>query len=118
MRFTAVRATIDLSAVRLSTASGDFTPTSLANVVNTPAVNRLIVRSWLDRAAARRSTIVFCVNIAHVEALTAEFRGAGIDARFLHGGTAMRERRSLLEDFRAGVFPVLVNCGEPSAAAA
>jgi hypothetical protein len=30
----------------------------------------------------------------------------------------MRERRSLLEDFRAGVFPVLVNCGEPSAAAA
>lgn len=35
---------------------------------------------------------------------------AGIDARYLHGGTAVAERRRLLEDFRSGLFPVLVNC--------
>lgn len=35
---------------------------------------------------------------------------AGIDARYLHGGTATLERRELLEDFREGLFPVLVNC--------
>ncbi|CEH13958.1 p-loop containing nucleoside triphosphate hydrolase protein [Ceraceosorus bombacis] len=110
VRFTAVRASIDFSEVRLTGPSGDFSPTSLAAVVDKPVINRLIVRTWLDKAKGRRSTLVFCVNIAHVESLTAEFRQAGIDARWLHGSTPIRERRQLLQDFENGVYPVLVNC--------
>ncbi|PWN40929.1 P-loop containing nucleoside triphosphate hydrolase protein [Ceraceosorus guamensis] len=110
VRFTAVRASIDFSEVRLTGPSGDFSPSSLAAVVDKPVINRLIVRTWLDKAKGRRSTLVFCVNIAHVESLTAEFRQAGIDARWLHGSTPIRERRQLLQDFKDGVYPVLVNC--------
>lgn len=42
--------------------------------------------------------------------MTAAFRGAGIDARFVTGNTKESERKALVEAFKAGEFPVLVNC--------
>ncbi|EPQ29959.1 uncharacterized protein PFL1_02631 [Pseudozyma flocculosa PF-1] len=113
IRFTSIRADIDLASVKLSSASAaaDFQASSLAAVVNTPAVNRLVLKAWEERARGqRRSTLVFAVNVQHVEDLTRTFCDAGIEARCLHGGTPMLERRQLLQDFRAGRFPVLVNC--------
>jgi ATP-dependent helicase IRC3 len=53
---------------------------------------------------------VFCVDLAHVHELANAFRAAGIDARAVSSKTKPAERRKLVEDFRAGVFPVLVNC--------
>ncbi|KAF9822124.1 hypothetical protein IEO21_00118 [Rhodonia placenta] len=110
VRFTSVRANIDLTGVTVNSRTGDFNATSLAHVINTSTVNRLIVQTWLDRAADRRSTLVFCVNLAHVRALTDAFREAGIDARYVYSGTPAVERRALVEMFKAGGFPVLVNC--------
>ena len=71
--------------------------------------------AWCDvnhRAGDRKSTLVFCVNIAHVQDVTAVFREAGIDARFVYGRTAQARRKELVEAFRGGEFPVMVNCGE------
>ncbi|GJJ13898.1 hypothetical protein Clacol_008155 [Clathrus columnatus] len=110
VRFTSVRAKIDLSEVVVNTRTGDFNATSLAHVVNTETINKLVVRAWLDRAASRKSTLVFCVNLAHVRDLTQEFRSIGIDARYLYSKTPHVERRLLLDSFRRGEFPVLVNC--------
>lgn len=110
VRFTSIKSNLDLSDVKVSSNSGDFLPTSLADYTNTPAINRLIVRSWLDRASDRRSTLVFCVNIQHTMDLTTTFREAGIDARYLHGGTPMKARKQLLQDFKDGQFKVLINC--------
>lgn len=56
--------------------------------------------------------MVFAVNIQHVRNLTEEFRRHGFDARMIYGDTRDQDRRLLLDDFRAGKFPVLVNCGE------
>lgn len=109
--FTSIKADIDLTSVKLSNLNSDFAASSLASVVNTDVVNRLILKAWIDRAhTRRRSTLIFAVNIEHIQDLTATFRNAGIDARYLHGGTPMHERRQLLDDFRNGVYPVLVNC--------
>ncbi|KIO24812.1 hypothetical protein M407DRAFT_212090, partial [Tulasnella calospora MUT 4182] len=108
--FTTVSAKIDLSGVTISTKTGDFNPTSLAHIVNTDSINKLVVRTWLDRAANRKSTLVFCVNISHVKAVTAVFREAGVDARYITGSTPVVERKELLDGFRRGDFPVLVNC--------
>jgi ATP-dependent helicase IRC3 len=33
-----------------------------------------------------------------------------VDARYIYSGTHAKERQQLLDDFRAGLFPVLVNC--------
>jgi ATP-dependent helicase IRC3 len=52
------------------------------------------------------------VNIAHVQDLTATFRQNGIDARYISGKTPALERKELLDAFRKGQFPVLINCGK------
>ena len=50
VRFTTVKANIDLKDVTVSTHNGDFSARSLAHVINTETLNRLVVQTWLDRA--------------------------------------------------------------------
>ncbi|TDZ37731.1 putative mitochondrial ATP-dependent helicase irc3 [Colletotrichum sidae] len=108
--FTTVESTADISRVR-NNAGGDFQTGDLSKAVNTEQVNDLTVRSWLAKAPDRKSTLVFCVDLAHVAGLTQTFRRHGFDARFVTGDTPKLERSSILEAFRKGEFPVLVNCG-------
>ncbi|KAF7320371.1 DEAD-box family helicase [Mycena kentingensis (nom. inval.)] len=110
VRFTTVRANLDLKQVTVNSRTGDFNPTSLAHVVNTDTVNNLVARTWLDKASERKSTLIFCVNVAHCDALTQTFRGYGIDARYLVASTPAAERKALVELFKAGKIPVLINC--------
>ncbi|PVG01933.1 P-loop containing nucleoside triphosphate hydrolase protein [Serendipita vermifera] len=110
VRFTTVKANIDLSDVAISQKSGDFVASSLAQVMNTEAINSLVVQSWLEKAENRKTTLVFCANLAHVHDLTNEFRQRGVDARYIHAGTHSIERQKLINDFKAGLYPVLVNC--------
>jgi ATP-dependent helicase IRC3 len=42
--------------------------------------------------------------------MTAAFRRAGVDARFVTGNTKESQRKALVEGFKAGQFPVMVNC--------
>ncbi|VDB99642.1 unnamed protein product [Peniophora sp. CBMAI 1063] len=108
--FTTVRANIDLKNVTIHSRSGDFNAKSLSHVINTDTINRLVVQSWMDKAADRKSTLVFCVNLAHVRDLTDMFREFGVDARYLHAGTSVNERKELVSAFKRGEYPVLVNC--------
>lgn len=39
------------------------------------------------------------------------FRQAGIDARYVYAGTAAKERKALVDAFKAGEYPVLLNVG-------
>ncbi|KAA1471544.1 P-loop containing nucleoside triphosphate hydrolase protein, partial [Dentipellis sp. KUC8613] len=111
VRFTTVKADLNLKQVTVSARTGDFNASSLAHVINTDTINNLVVQTWMDKAANRKSTLVFCVNIAHVRRLTAVFRSAGFDARYLYSGTPAAERHDLVNAFKKGKFPVLVNCG-------
>lgn len=114
--FTTVESTADLSRVR-SSLGKDFQAGDLSRAVNTEQVNEITVRTWLAKSAAtettpaRKSTLVFCVDLNHVADLTNTFRKHGIDAQFVTGDTDKRERGSRLEAFKRGEFPVLVNCG-------
>jgi ATP-dependent helicase IRC3 len=108
--FTTVESSADISRVR-NAANGDFQPGELSRVVNTEQVNEITVRSWLAKAGDRRSTLVFCVDLAHVAGLTQCFRRHGLDARFVTGDTPKTERSAILDAFKRAEFPVLVNCG-------
>ncbi|OHW96776.1 DEAD/DEAH box helicase, partial [Colletotrichum incanum] len=108
--FTTVESSADISRVK-NGANGDFQQGDLSRAVNTDQVNEITVRSWLARASDRKSTLVFCVDLAHVAGLTQTFRKHGYDARFVTGDTPKVERSEILEAFRKGEFPVLVNCG-------
>ncbi|APA13711.1 hypothetical protein sscle_11g084810 [Sclerotinia sclerotiorum 1980 UF-70] len=108
--FTTVQSKADVSSVRKG-PNGDFQAGELSQVVNTDEINELTVRSWFAKAKGRKSTIVFCVDLAHVGGLTNKFREHGIDAQFVTGDTPKIERSTRLDAFRNGEFPVLVNCG-------
>ena len=108
--FTTVQTKADVSKVKKG-ANGDFKAGELSEVVNTDEINKVTVRSWLAKTEGRKSTLAFCVDLAHVEGLTNTFREHGIDARFITGDTPKPERSNRLDAFKRGEFPVLVNCG-------
>lgn len=108
--FTTVEISADLSKVKRG-ASGDFQVPSLSKAVDNDENNDLTVRTWFAKATGRKSTLVFCVDLSHVTALTQKFRHYGVDTRFVTGDTPDVERSQLLDGFKAGEFPVLINCG-------
>lgn len=109
--FTTVRSGVDLSKVK--SRGGDFQTKELAEAVNKDETNTVTVRAWLEKAGttARKSTLVFCVDLNHVTSLTAAFRQHGVDARFVTSDTHAKVRTERLEGFKAGNYPVLLNCG-------
>lgn len=107
--FTTVETKIDFRRVR-SAASGDFLASSLSKQINTKPTNELIVKAWKDKASSRLSTLGFCVDVAHVQALAAVFQEHGVDARYIVGSDLVRNRDATLNKFRRGEFPVLLNC--------
>ena len=108
--FTTVQSKADISLVKKA-AAGDFQTKDLSRAVNTQQTNNITVRAWLSCAENRKSTLVFCVDIAHLSGLTEEFRKCGIDARSITGDTAKVMRSERLDAFRNGEYPVLLNCG-------
>ncbi|KAL4967619.1 DEAD/DEAH box helicase [Aspergillus stella-maris] len=108
--FTTVQSKANLSRVKKD-KFGDFALGSLSKAVNTLQTNDITVRAWMTSAAERKSTLVFCVDIAHTKQLTETFRRHGIDARYITGNTLKAIRDGELDKFRAREFPVLLNCG-------
>ena len=108
--FTTVKSQANLSRVRNST-SGDFQISDLSRAVNTNETNEMTVQAWKARAASRKSTLVFCVDLAHVADLTATFRSHGFDAKFITGDTSKHIRSERLDSFRNGDYQLLLNCG-------
>ena len=110
VKFTTVKSGANLSRVKTS-KDGDFAAAQLSAAVNNDEINDITVKSWLAEAEGRKSTLVFCVDLNHVAALTDTFRRYGIDARFITGETKKKVRGERLDAFRTGDFPVLLNCG-------
>ena len=108
--FTTVQSKAKITGVK-KTASGDFQLGDLSKAVNTEETNEVTVHAWLARASNRKSTLVFCVDLAHVSDLTAKFRRHGIEAQYVTGDTPKQVRSERLDAFRNQEFPVLVNCG-------
>ncbi|KAL8682468.1 MAG: hypothetical protein Q9186_001511 [Xanthomendoza sp. 1 TL-2023] len=108
--FTTVQSKADISRVKKG-PSGDFQTGDLSTAVNNAETNEITVRSWLSKAADRKSTLVFCVDLAHLTALTAAFRSHNVDARFVTGDTSKQIRGERLDAFRNRQYPVLLNCG-------
>jgi ATP-dependent helicase IRC3 len=101
---------IDISDV--SKTGSDFSLSQLAAKVNTSSRNSAIVHAWKQHVDhdPRYSTLVFAVNVEHVQNLTAMFRNKGIEAHHVDGNTPKDERFDLLERFKQRDYPVLVNC--------
>lgn len=95
----------DLSAVHVR--GGEYVEAELAAAM-LPLVRRT-VEDLLVRAHERRAGIVFCVNIAHAEAVLAELGDRREHAALVHAGTPKAERTRLIADFQSGAVRWMVN---------
>lgn len=109
--FTTVQSKADTTKVKNSSSTGDFNTASLSTVMNTTETNLATLQAWQTRGAGRIATLVFCVDVAHLLGLVKTFRDFGVDARYVTGETHKAERAELLDAFKGGDFPVLMNCG-------
>ncbi|AMD19765.1 HCL386Wp [Eremothecium sinecaudum] len=110
-KFTTVDVNVDLS--RVIETGDDFQPASLSRAMNTDAVNKIILKTYLHKRAMHnlKSTLLFGVDIDHVKSLCKLFQRHGIEAQYVTSKTRLSERDSIVQDFRAGKIDVLMNCG-------
>lgn len=91
----------------VKTRGGEYMDASLADAMM-PLVERT-VDDLLPRADGRKAGIVFCVNVAHAEAVLGALRARGETAALVHGGTPTAERDRLIEEYQAGAIRWMVN---------
>lgn len=102
-----IKTDLDLSAIK--TIDGELQQVSLSELMNTPEMNVLVVKSYLDKAQDRR-TICFAVDVKHAIALAETFQQYGIASKAIYGSMPAAERNEIIELYRAGNITVLTNC--------
>ncbi|KAJ7267579.1 hypothetical protein B0H12DRAFT_1068002 [Mycena haematopus] len=111
--FYAVPAQLGLRKVPLKWQTS-FSVGGLSKVMCQPLVIKQVIQEWQERAATRKSTLVYCVGDIHSKKLAGAFKAAGIDARDLPEANAKPDSqgRALYDEqmaaFQAGQFPVLL----------
>ena len=89
------------------TTAGDFKQDELADAVNTPERNGMVVKAWAKHAWDKKS-IVFTVDIQHALDLAAAFKAFSVAAEAVWGDDP--DRADKLRRHREGELTVLVNC--------
>lgn len=99
--------TVDTSEVRVS--CGDYVISDLERLMTERCIYGDLLGSY-ERFAAGERTIAYCVSVKHARSVAEAFRGAGVRAEALSAETPARERKRIIEGFRAGEITVLCNC--------
>jgi len=94
---------------RVGKRSGDFKDEELEEIMNCSSSNKHIVEEYI-RLATGKKAIMFCVSVAHCNALAEKFNENGISAAVLTGKTPKKERERILAEFKSGIITILVNC--------
>lgn len=108
MRYFAIREP-DLTDVGI--LGGEYKNDQLARACNRPEIVEFVVTEWL-RLAGDRRTLVFCVDIAHANAVAEQFEAVGVSVATVTSETPIPKRTEIYQQFEAGTIKVItsVNC--------
>ncbi|KAJ7184587.1 hypothetical protein C8R46DRAFT_463619 [Mycena filopes] len=112
-RFLAIPAPLGLRNIHVRSKI-EFHQSSLSTAMRRRAIMLSTLQAWRDHAApSRKSTVVYCVNGPHANALQKMFVEANIDARWLKepdttDGEVGSAYHETVAAFSAGDFPVLI----------
>jgi len=102
---------MDVSGLKISRATGDYTERDLASIANDDKINIPAVRETMDAlASGRNSAVVFCASIEHATNVRDLFRKMGEPCEVVHGQLKRAERDRVIDGFRDGKFRVITNC--------
>jgi superfamily II DNA or RNA helicase len=97
-----------LSGVKISKSTGDYDTEQLSRKMRVKKIVGSVVDEWL-RIASDRSTIVFCVDIAHSKEVAEEFFRRGIEVAQIDHYVKDEERESIIKKFNSGEIKVLTS---------
>ncbi|CCH42846.1 ATP-dependent RNA helicase [Wickerhamomyces ciferrii] len=103
----------DLAEVQTTISGGDYALPSLAREVNKIENNKLVVDTYLNLVETRgiKSTLVFAVDIKHVEDLAKLFHDRGVKVDYVTARTSRHYREPAVQRFKNGETNLLINCG-------
>ena len=97
---------VDVS--QLKKRGGDYATEDVENIME-PAIYGRVIEEY-KRLCPNKQAIAFCCSIKHSQQVADQFAEAGIMAAHLDGNTPKKERKAIMERFRAGEIQVLTNC--------
>ncbi|SSD58864.1 related to Putative ATP-dependent helicase IRC3 [Saccharomycodes ludwigii] len=98
----------------LNKDTNDFVLHKLSGIMNTPEMNQIILQTYLTKVVPKNpsaSTLLFGVDIEHVETLNELFLNNGIKSACVTSKTKQFYRDKIVTDFKNGRIDVLMNCG-------
>lgn len=99
-----------ISTAGVHSAQGDF----IAKELEQNALEERLIRETVTEArrfeADRHHWLVFCITVAHAQAVTEELTRQGINAALVTGETKKEVRDTLIHAYRHGTLTALVNC--------
>lgn len=98
---------LNLSNVKMK--GKDYDPKALYNAVLKAGINEHLLLAYMELEKEYKSTLVFCINVEHCREVCALLQKQGVDARYVTSKTSNSERKTIVEDFKQGKFPVLCN---------
>ena len=102
-------ATDDLDKLRVDPRTADWDERDLSRLMRRTRYVGEAVETYRQRAKGLRC-IVFCVDVAHVQAVADEYKKAGIPCETTTASTPHGERKAILQRFRRGETLILCNC--------
>lgn len=97
---------VDTSGLR--TIAGDYVVSDLEQLMNERAIYGNIIEHY-KRLAPGEQAICYCVSVEHAKRTADAFNRAAIRSAVLSSGTPVRQRNTIMEDFKAGRIKVLCN---------
>jgi superfamily II DNA or RNA helicase len=79
-------------------------------ITGTHEFNQKVVQTYQQEARDRKSTLVFCANLAVMRDLTTKFKNAGIKAESVSGKTPHVKRLKIYDDVKQQKLAVVLNC--------
>ncbi|KAH3674356.1 hypothetical protein WICMUC_003382 [Wickerhamomyces mucosus] len=103
----------DADLGKVKSRAGEFVISSLSKEMNQPQNNEIVIRTFLhfEQSQNIKSTLVFAVDIAHVENLHNLFCSRGVSTGSVTSKTKKHDRDDTIEKFKNGKISVLINCG-------
>lgn len=98
-----------VSLAGVATRMGDYDQRQLAEIMDTKRVTGDAVAHY-TRLAPGAPAIVFCVNVAHAEAVAAQFKAAGYRSAHVSGKMHVTEIRRRTAGLADGSVQVLTSC--------
>lgn len=102
-------APIKVNLAPISIVAGDYNQTELDTEFNNIENISRVVDATKDMIIKSQSSLVFCINISHAEAMAQVYNEQGVSSKAIHSKLSKEEQKIIMGDFKAGRLKVLTN---------